>query len=338
MITTLSNQIFITSLNKAINKSKVYGKLDLRILNIYQMFIYYIEFTEGKSEFNTVNKELKEKLSELKYKFPHIICNYKLQIESINIITRTNNARPDVRNFVIDLDGRYIFNFTPQHFINAYSDINHDPYYKLKIYPPRQIGMINPKLFYIDRTQDPQVTRPLVTEKEFNVTDASDITFIWKADFINEIDPINRDEVDYRFNYRMSDQSIMGSLYSNKGTVTIINSTYVENLPPTIGDIAIEAENREVTTITLQMFTTDMAPPYNDPEGDLIDAIRIDSISSGNKGKFYFDSNEIQIGDIITKQELQNGLFIHIGANIDTIAGDIIGFSARDTGSLIWVQ
>lgn len=342
MITTLSDQIFITSLNKAINKSKVYGKLDLRILNIYQMLIYYIDFTEGKSEFNTVNKELKEKLSEIKYKFPNVICNYKLQVENINIITRDSNTRPDITNWTIDLDGTFVYNFKPQDFINAYTDVDRDPYYKIKIYPSTQPTFDGMKIWYIDDVglgSDTIPTLRLLTEpREFTISEASKIKFIWKIDWMAQIDAINKDEVDYRFNYRMSDRSIMGSLWSSKGTITIINSVYQENLPPTIGDIAVEADNRETTVLTLQMFTSDMAPPYNDPENDLIDAIRIDSISEANKGVFYFDVNPIQVGDIITRQDISNGLFVHIGANIDTIAGDSIGFSARDTGSKIWVQ
>ena len=39
MITELGKQISITSLNKAIDLSKIYGNLNLKIIYLYQLYI-----------------------------------------------------------------------------------------------------------------------------------------------------------------------------------------------------------------------------------------------------------------------------------------------------------
>ena len=62
---------------------------------------------------------------------------------------------------------------------------------------------------------------------------------------------------------------------------TITSTAYV-NLPPdVIGKNGIFTPNRTTLIYTMSMFTTGTTPPYNDPEGDLIDAIRIVDISNG---------------------------------------------------------
>jgi hypothetical protein len=112
----------------------------------------------------------------------------------------------------------------------------------------------------------------------------------------------------------------------------------VTNNPPTIGDNTILVENNVVTVLTLDMFTTNTIGPYSDPEGDLIDAIRIDRIHGTNQGTFYVDGIEITKGQIITREQIDAGKFTHTGADIDTVASDGFEFSARDEGSQIWVQ
>ena len=92
------------------------------------------------------------------------------------------------------------------------------------------------------------------------------------------------------------------------------------------------------TVLTLAMFTGGLAPPYNDPENDLLDAIRIDEISEANKGTFYINGVAIQEGDIITREEMAANLFVHKAAQIGDITSDVFEFSARDEGSKIWIN
>jgi hypothetical protein len=299
------------------------------------LYIYYINFTEDKVEFNTINKQLKEYLSELKYKFSNIICNYKLRITNLNINTRIGNTKPTVDGTVIDLNGNYIYNFKIEDFINNYADNEKDPYYKVIIYPQPVLVVSDIELYYLQPSPTPgsSVLVPVTNNLEILISDVINLKYIHESPTIS-----NTDETDYNFKFRIGDISPYGSLYSEKANIQIINSVYEANLPATIGDISITSDNRAITTLTLTMFTVGMQPPYNDPEGDLIDAIRIDSISNANQGIFYYDGNPIQVGDIISREDIQSGLFIHNGANIDTLSGDSITFSGRDEINRTWVQ
>ena len=109
-----------------------------------------------------------------------------------------------------------------------------------------------------------------------------------------------------------------------------------ENLPPTIDDNTITVENGVTTTLTLAMFTTDAR--YSDPEGDLLDAIRIDKIYSNNLGLFYVDGISLSEGQIITREQLEAGVFTHVGATVESIQKDGFEFSVRDEGSQTWVN
>lgn len=330
MTTTQTRQSFITSINKSINKAKVYGKLDLKILALYEMYIYYIDFTDGYEIFNDINKDLKIKASKLKYKYPDIICNYKLKINTFNSNNRTENTAPTVDSIVIDLDGTYSYNFTIDDFTTNYFDAEQDPYYKLTVYPNEN----GQGTLYFNGIEQ---TAPF----EINVNEANNIRYVYIVNLLTTSSGFtnpNIDEVDYLLSFKISDISPISSLYSSIETIQILNNNYQENLPPEIGDISVGADNRVTTTLTLDMFTNQMQPPYSDPENDLIDAIRIDNISTTNQGVFEFNNNPIQVGDIITREDLENDLFKHIGPDLNTIATDSIEFSARDEGSQQWVQ
>jgi hypothetical protein len=117
-----------------------------------------------------------------------------------------------------------------------------------------------------------------------------------------------------------------------------MNGVSTDNQPATIGDNTIYVNNRTETILTIEMFTTQLIAPYNDPEGDLIDAIRIDEISTANLGEFQLNSVPVIAGQIITRENIIANLFTHVGPDQDSINSDVINFSARDEGSKIWVQ
>lgn len=138
-------------------------------------------------------------------------------------------------------------------------------------------------------------------------------------------------------NFRLVDVIGSTTLESNTAIMTL-DRTSVGNQPATIGDIALKVNNRLTTFITVAMVTSSLTPPYNDPEGDLIDAIRIDEISTANLGVFNYNGSPVSTGQVISKAELEANLFEHVGPNVNTIETDAINFSVRDAGSLIWVQ
>jgi hypothetical protein len=139
------------------------------------------------------------------------------------------------------------------------------------------------------------------------------------------------------FNFSIFDDYVDGPEESID-TLMTIDVADAENLPAEVGDNTIYAGNRITTVLTLEMFTSQLAPPYNDPEGDLIDAIRIDEVSLANVGVYELNDVEVNEGDIITREDLNAGLFKHVGADTDSVSSDTFSFSARDEGSLIWVQ
>lgn len=327
----ITSQIFITSLNKSLNQAKINGDLNLKIIYLYYLYMYYIEFTNNKVEFEKENDHLKRLISELKYKYPNIICNYKIGSSFVNT-SRVDNTAPTVSDNTIDIEGEFIYKFKIEDFTKNYFDAENDNYLKVMIVVDSEIA--DNQIYYINNS----LSNPILVDGSIEIPyqDIDKLMFISKDIDANKA--FNDSELNYTIKFRVSDDFIPNSLYSAIQTITLINSKYTVNYPPTIGDISIIADNNIITILTLDMFTNQMAPPYNDPEGDLIDAIRIDKISQSNGGIFYYDNNPIQIGDIITRADLQNGLFTHSGVNADTLAGDVIEFSARDEGSKIWVQ
>ena len=110
------------------------------------------------------------------------------------------------------------------------------------------------------------------------------------------------------------------------------------NQPAEIGDNTQQIDNREIVIITLEMVTSSLIPPYNDPEGDLLDAIRIVEISAANKGAMSLNGIPVAENDIITREQLEDELLIYAAPSIDDLWADSFRFQGRDEGSGIWVD
>lgn len=331
----LLNKIQVTSLTKAVQNAKIYGNLNLHILSLYNLYIYYINFTEGKKEFNSLNRELKETISKLKYKFPDIICNYKLQINNKFTGIEIINTPPVVDDVTIDLNGSFTYVFKLEDFTNNFQDAQNDSWSTILIYPNDNLEGI---LFF----NNIRVNSVL----EIDLNNIQNLTYVLRnnnissfeiGSLLSNITSVNNREVNDSFVFKIADNNA-NKLYSNFTTVNIVNSQFIENFPAEIGDITITVDNRVTTILTLNMFTNLMSPPYSDPENDDIDAIRIDAINPNNQGIFYLNGIPISVGDIITDQDLIEGNFIHIGPDTDAFNFDRLDFSARDKGSLIWVS
>jgi hypothetical protein len=328
----INKQILVTSINKQIEKSKVYGKLDLSVLYFFNLVMYYIDYTNDVVVLNTHNRKLKELAYYLKYKYPNILCNYKI-ISPIAVLSGDNTA-PTVEDFDLDIDGNRVINIGIEPFIENYEDVDNDIYKNLLILPN---NLNTGKLFF----NGVEITAPI----ELSILPVKNIggrTTVFDLRYVvpleDDTSTIPREykgEVNDSFDFKVSDSK---NLFSTTKTATITNSVYVENEPAEIGDVFITTSNRTELTLDLTMFTNLMSPPYSDPENDLIDAIRIDGISSSNQGVFLLNGIAIQEGDIITREDLIAGDFKHVGPNVDSISTDTIDFSARDEGSLIWVQ
>ena len=105
-----------------------------------------------------------------------------------------------------------------------------------------------------------------------------------------------------------------------------------------MGDRAQYSGNRSTTVFTVSDFTTLTIAPYFDPEGNELDAIRIDEISTANYGTYYYFGAEVVPGQIITKDELNAGAFYHVGPDANAISTDSFNASLREDVNMTWVS
>lgn len=316
-----NSQIFVTSVSKAVSKARINGQLDLTVPALFNLYTYYLDFAISVKElgddiFNEEIKCFRERLSELKYKYPSEICNYKTVSSNINNTVGTiTNTAPTITNTSVDLAQSSTYTFTSNDFLSGYNDVeNHTPR-SIKL----NLTGLSGTIYY----QGIEVT---ISNIEIPVGNISQLTY-------ERPDELS---LSTSLTFRVSDNA-GNSLYSLPASLSLSGDA-VANQPATIGDNTIYVGNRQTTTLTLEMFTSQLTPPYNDPEGDLIDAIRIDEISTANIGKFLLNGIEIIEGQVITREDIIAGLFEHDAPDQDAINSDVINFSARDEGSGIWVQ
>lgn len=141
------------------------------------------------------------------------------------------------------------------------------------------------------------------------------------------------------FIYTVYDTDTQIPMESNNATVSLTVEAYaVENEAPSIGDLTLYADNRSTVTITLNDILYNASPEYSDPEGNQLDAIRIDSIGSSNVGTYYYYDAEIEVNAIITYDDLVAGAFTYSSADVNSIQTDVIEVSIRDAVNLEWVS
>ena len=141
------------------------------------------------------------------------------------------------------------------------------------------------------------------------------------------------------FTYSVYDTDTQVPLESNTATVSLTIKRYVaENEPPTIGDLTLYADNRATVTITVNDILYNADPSYSDPEGNQLDAIRIDVIATSNAGTYYYYGTEVVVNAIITYNDLVAGAFTYSAPDLNSIQTDIIEVSIRDTVNLEWVS
>lgn len=347
---SLNNQIYISSLYKQIQNAKVTGKLDTRVLYLFDVLDEYEQWTRGFTEFAAHNLFIKKVMRNLKFRYPKVVCNYSDVLPKGSYATETENGyfdgsiyggtpvdtNPTLANFTVqmslsdvDNDGdlEYVYTFNKSDLLNSYEDLIDDDFFQVRI----------------DRTDLDTGSLKYVSNGSSVILgeNASNLTLL--ASDLNNLSFYTDDtsQTSHQISISAIDKDRFGKLWvSNIATLTMSKTAInnVGNQPATIGDNAIKVGNQITTTLTLSMFTSGLTPPYNDPEADLIDAIRIDEISTANVGEFRYDGSPIVEGQIITREDLQAGLFTHVGASSNDIETDSFNFSARDEGSGIWVK
>jgi hypothetical protein len=70
----------------------------------------------------------------------------------------------------------------------------------------------------------------------------------------------------------------------------------------------------------------------------ILDAIRIDEVSTANTGVYYYFGSVLAEGQVITKAELDAGAFYHVGQDANGISTDSFNASVRDNVNMTWVS
>lgn len=326
-----NNQVFITSVNKAVNRAKLTGHFDVILPRLYQIFAENLQWLkhrrdEGVTGYDNDILHLQNKLVDMRRKYSQEICNYKTVIKLCGNVPniypggtttseyQTNNAAPAVDGVTIPLATSSTYIFSQQDFTTNYTDANGNTPHKVIIYFSSLTGSLK-----FDN-------QPISGIFEFELKDAHKLVYTRAAD----------ESFNTTFNFRVSDYT-KESRYSNMATNTLTGDSLAIS-STVIGDNTVIALPNTTTVLTFAMFTTDTVAPYSDTEGDLLDAIRIDRIHATNVGKFYLSGIEISVGLIITREQMIAELFTHTSTNPEDIASDGFEFSGRDEGSMIWVQ
>lgn len=349
MPSNLIKKIIVCSTKNSINKSKIYGKLELCDINRYQIIANQLDYIKNISNRENIFNTLQTLLNNIQYNSNNITNNIKAVLPNTpyyiddngNLITGGGgaiipiNPVANASNFTVtniiqeSLFGIGtafdMYKFTISDFQNAYSDNNDNNFFAIKIYRNDLDDMSlrylsSPTTGNVFGENNSSITILKSDIPKWSLYTSSISNFIHNISF-KFIDLVNNNQIE-----------------SNVAILTVDRSTVSGNQPATIGDNTISVNNREVKVLTLAMFTTNLTPPYNDPEGDLIDAIRLDEISTANKGKFYLNGIEVVTNQIITREDINAGLFTYEAPNQNDIWSDAFNFSARDEGSQIWVN
>lgn len=312
----INKKFILAGSNSLINQSKITGYIDLKPLNELYIYDYYLDFTKDSVKFKDYHNLLRSTIFDLRNNLDNL-CNIKSVLNNNNTIEETSsNVAPIITGQIAVT----LTNTNP--YTISISDIN-------KFYFDQNNDSLQGVMFYISR----------VTEGTFkyNGIGINSNIFLTPNQVSNLTYTPDSNTYNVSLPFRVKDTNI-NSLYSIEYDYNInveIESIAV-NQPASIGDITLYAENRSTTIINIDMLTNQLTPPYNDPEGDALDAIRIDEISTANKGKFFYNNAEITEGLIIFKQDIIDELFVHVASDINDISSDVFNFSVRDTGSGQW--
>ncbi len=349
MASTKSQKVLICSVDRLIGKSKITNQLNLYTLNKYRGLVKQLDNVRNISRREDIFKQIQACLTDLQYgssdittsvmarlpDFPYrtdsngdpqpvtgggntntpIVTAVNLTIPNSSLIQETLFGSGDpVDTYILDVSD----------FLTAYSDNNDGTFYGIAI-ETNDLDGLGIKF------STSSTTGQLLGENNSQLQIQRDSFPQW-ALYVLPTTTTFTHTLTYSFIDLVNSQFI----FSNTAQLTI-DRTLSANQPATLGDNTIIVGNRAVTTLTLAMFTTQLSPPYNDPENDLIDAIRLDEISTANQGVFRVNGINVVEGQIITRETIDAGQFTHEAPNVDSISSDVFSFSARDEGSQIWV-
>lgn len=302
--------IYLESVNKVSNRLAIYGEGDILDISLLKLIYKYA----CNSETYAVLQRLDEMVSQLQQKDNDICMDVQNPLSAPEYTQPITYA---ITNQIPSIDGDTItvtqvtFTFALSNFNNNFSDPDGDSFGNiyLKSFPANGTLIYNGVAATINMTiADP--TLLVYTRNDDGAYGTS-------------------------FTFCVSDDNVENPMNSLPATMTVtVEALALTNQPATMGDIAFSDLNRIQHVFTMSEFNA----AYTDPENDLIDAIRIDEISDANVGIYTFFGVAVTEGQIITREEINQGAFVHLAPDQNAIGTDSITISVRDEGSLIWVQ
>lgn len=115
------------------------------------------------------------------------------------------------------------------------------------------------------------------------------------------------------------------------GVITIDVSER-DNQPPSSGWVEVSVDYNTEYTLTLANFTTETTPPYSDPEGDDLDAVKITTLP--NFGEIRLNNIAISVDDEISHTDISAGNLTYVPVNDANGYSSAAGFAVSDQGSL----
>ena len=309
-------KVFVASLKNISKKLTYYGDADIRYINMLKLIYKYVEYSTVQTELQELDKKVswmqrsqKEICMEKQANLGYI----QTAITSSTVDITINSPTLDDVSITVTSTGYYI---TIDEMLAGYSDPNNTDASLVVISTLPANGI----LYY--------GTDLVVAGQSYIIVDDMEFSYVRESS----------SSYSSSFTYTVYNSAEV-PLESNTATLSITADEITsENEPATIGDTALFSDNRETITLTLANFTTDAVAAYDDPDGDALDAIRIDRISGTNAGTFYYYGTEVVVDQVITAGDLSAGAFTYGAPDINSIQTDVLEVSIRDAGSLEWVS
>jgi hypothetical protein len=319
-------RIFVTSVSNASKRLEYYGDAQIEGITLLKLIYKYASYCTTYKQLQRLNS-----MVSILQTTDHLICMEYQALPAYNIndtpstgeveIGPAGNEPPTLGDISITLlEGITAFGFADVILYENYSDdVGAPSGFVIKSLPA------NGGLYYGNEI----VTLNTILPVTFF------LVFERYPDAISGVD----DAYVTTFTFSAFDSNLQLPLESNIATVTVnVDALGTTNEPATVGDRAQYSDNRATTVFTVADFTVNAIAPYFDPEGNDLDAIRIDEVSDANTGVYYFFDAEVTVGQIITNAEIAAGAFYHVAADQNEISTDTFEASVRDTGSMIWVS
>lgn len=305
----------IGSTIKQVNKGKIVGDLCMSKLYLFKIISDLIETCKINNE-HEIQLCLEKKLRKLQNKYPDI-CTYRTKTFNSTFITgkpnsdlnivKSNSIKPVVTdNDCYDYEFETII-FSLELFNNLYTSVNTIGHVKIISLP--NVGTLT----YNNST--------VIVNQIIDINNINLLAYNY-GDLVSEGENVT-------FTFQLSDNTI-NHIFSDTATFTICVPEQ-ENEPPTYGDLELNVEGIEPHIFTVNNFTIDLSPVYNDREGDLPENLRITSLPTN--GTLLLDDVEVEINDVITFVQIEAGLFTFepdYGEEDYTIT---FGFQISDEGS-----